>query len=102
MYHTLTSNSAGANINLLPSLGAWFAPLLGRKPYTKAGAEQAKTALYKETDYLENYLKTRTYLVGDRISVADIFVASALTRGFEFVSVLSALYLPAATDTSRL
>ncbi|ORY83492.1 elongation factor 1-gamma 1 [Leucosporidium creatinivorum] len=74
-----------ANINLLPSLGAWFAPLLGRKPYTKAGAEQAKTALYKETDYLENYLKTRTYLVGDRISVADIFVASALTRGFEFV-----------------
>lgn len=75
-----------ANITLLPSIGAWFAPLLGRKPYTKQGEEAAKTALFKQTDYLEKALATRTFLVGDRISIADIFVASVLTRGFEFVS----------------
>ncbi|KAK4046078.1 hypothetical protein OIO90_006631, partial [Microbotryomycetes sp. JL221] len=74
-----------ANMYLLTSLGAWFGPILGMEPYNKAGVERAKEKVTKAAAILEDALKTRTFLVGDRLSLADIFVASVLGRGFERV-----------------
>ena len=39
----------------------------------------------KQAAYLESYLADKTFLVGHRITLADIFTASALARGFEVV-----------------
>lgn len=74
-----------ANTTLLPGLGAWFRPLIGKAQYTKGGVDAAKAAALKQAAYLEGVLADKTFLVGHRITLADIFVASALARGAEFV-----------------
>ncbi|KAK4045927.1 hypothetical protein OIV83_006519, partial [Microbotryomycetes sp. JL201] len=74
-----------ANMHILTGLGAWFGPILGMEPYNKANVDRAKERVAKVTGILEDALKTRTFLVGDRISLADIFVASVMSRGFERV-----------------
>lgn len=84
-FSDLTRFFAGANITLLPSLGAWFRPLTGKAQYTKGGVDSAKAAVLKNAAYLEATLADKTFLVGNRITLADIFVASVLARGFEFV-----------------
>jgi len=66
-------------------LGPWFRPLNGSLPYNKAAVESAKAFTIKQLSILEAYLADRTFLVGERITIADIFVASMLTRGFELV-----------------
>ena len=81
----------GANTHFLPTIGAWFGPLLGRVSYNKLAVDAAKAKVEVLSAYLEKTLADKTFLVGDRISIADIFVASALTRGFEFVRRLPPL-----------
>lgn len=73
-------------MHVMPSLAGWIRPLAGLDSYNKANVEAAKTKTLSELDYLEKALATRTFLVGDRVSIADLFVVSALLRGFEFVS----------------
>lgn len=48
---------------------------------TKKAGEEIK----KVFQILDSHLSTRTYLVGNRVSVADIVVASSLVRLFELV-----------------
>lgn len=93
------SSSTGANADLLPSIAAWFRPLTGAAPYNKPQVEAAKAKAEKHLAYLEEALATRTFLVGERISLGDIFVASALFRGFE--NVLDAEWRKANPNTVR-
>ncbi|GAA5916877.1 hypothetical protein JCM6882_007442 [Rhodosporidiobolus microsporus] len=74
-----------ANADLLPSLGAWFRPLIGAAPYQKPAVEAAKAKALKHLAYLEETLSTRTFLASERVTLGDIFVASVLFRGFENV-----------------
>ena len=74
-----------ANAHLLMSLGQWFSPLLGRVPYNKNAVEGAKTQFNGIADYLEKSLVKQTFLAGERISLADIYVAAVIGRGLEFV-----------------
>lgn len=76
----------GSNFHLLKSLGGWFRPLAGKAPYNKGAVDAAKAEVHAQAALLEAALQTRTFLVGDRITLADIIVASFLGRGFEFVS----------------
>lgn len=76
----------GANSSLLVSLGGWFRPVAGKAPYNKLAVEAAKAATLKNCSYLEACLADKTFLVGHRVTIADIFVASCLCRGFENVS----------------
>ncbi|KAM0754534.1 EF1G-domain-containing protein [Meredithblackwellia eburnea MCA 4105] len=73
------------NYHLLRVTGDWFAPLIGRKPYNKTAVDAAKETTLKNLDYLNKTLADRTFLVGHRITLADIFVTSVLYRGTEFV-----------------
>lgn len=72
-------------MHLLAGLGAWFAPLIGRIPYNKGAVENAKAAELKQFAYLEKTLADKTFLVGNRITVADIYVASVIIRGLGLV-----------------
>ncbi|KKZ61276.1 elongation factor 1-gamma [[Emmonsia] crescens] len=74
-----------ANSELLPALGNWFRPLVGRDPYNKASVEASSKAALNALAVLEKHLTSNTYLVGERITLADLFAASMSTRGFEFV-----------------
>jgi len=54
-------------------------------PYNKPAETFYREKLATGLNILENYLKTRTYLVGDRITLADISIASDLRVLFAHV-----------------
>ncbi|GAA6038060.1 hypothetical protein JCM8097_007524 [Rhodosporidiobolus ruineniae] len=95
----VTRWASWANADLLPALGAWFRPLSGAAPYQKPAVEAAKAKALKHLAYLEDVLATRTFLVGERVTIADVHVASVLFRGFE--NVLDAEWRKAHPNTVR-
>jgi len=63
----------------------WFYPALGYMPFNKDAYEKAKKDLATALGKLNDYLLTKTYLVGDKITLADISVASALLYPMKLV-----------------
>ena len=74
-----------SNTEILPKLAGWFRPLIGRDPYNKKNVDDNAKAALQAIDVLEQHFLAHTFFVGDRTTLADIFVASLLARGFEFV-----------------
>lgn len=72
------------NSEVLPKMGAWYRPLLGRDPYNKKAVEDASKAALKALGVAEEHLLHNTYLVGERITLADLFCVGIIARGFEF------------------
>jgi glutathione S-transferase len=73
-----------ANTEVLTPLGGWFRPIIGRDPYNKKNVEDSQKAALKAVHALEEHLLTHTYLVGERLTLADIFAASIVARGFQY------------------
>ncbi|CAK7264153.1 elongation factor EF-1 gamma subunit [Sporothrix epigloea] len=73
------------NTEVLPRFGDWYAPLLGRVPYNKKAVDDASKAALKNLGVAEEHLLHNTFLVGERITVADIFGASVIARGLQLV-----------------
>jgi elongation factor 1-gamma len=73
-----------ANTEVLSPLGGWFRPILGRDPYNKKNVEDSQKAALKAIHVIEEHLLTHTYLVGERLTLADIFATSILARGFQY------------------
>ncbi|KAM5342680.1 hypothetical protein ACJ41O_013646 [Fusarium nematophilum] len=71
------------NSEVLPRLGDWIAPLKGAAPYNKKNVDEASKAALKAFSVVEQHLTHNTYLVGERITLADIFAASIALRGFQ-------------------
>ncbi|KAK5993213.1 Elongation factor 1-gamma 1 [Cladobotryum mycophilum] len=71
------------NQEVITPLSGWFRPLLGKEPYNKKSVEDASKATLKALAAVNEHLTHHTYLVGERITLADIFGASILYRGFE-------------------
>lgn len=71
-----------ANTEMLPVLRNWIVPLLGREPYNKKNVDEAIKASAKVMDALEHHLVTHTFLVGERITLADLFTAGLVNRAF--------------------
>lgn len=74
-----------ANSELLPSFGSWYLPLLGREPYNKKNVEEGHKASLKKAQVVESHLTENTYLVGERLTLADIFAAGVFARAFSLV-----------------
>lgn len=64
----------------------WFYPVLGYIPYNAVATTKAKGDLAKALAVLEKHLVDKTYLVGHKITLADIAVVSALVYPFKFVA----------------
>ncbi|KAJ5180277.1 eEF1-gamma domain-containing protein [Penicillium capsulatum] len=73
------------NSELLPRFGGWYRPLLGLDGYNKKVVDEASKAALQTIAALESHLTANTYLVGERITLADIFSAALLTRAFATV-----------------
>lgn len=73
-----------ANQEVLTSLAGWFRPLTGRDPYIKKNVDDSQKATHKVIAVLEQHLLGNTFLVGDRITLADLFVCALISRGFQF------------------
>jgi elongation factor 1-gamma len=74
-----------ANHEILPALSGFFRPLIGRDPYNKKSVDDHLKASYKAIDVFEKHLHLNTFLVGERLTLADLFAVSTLSRGFEFL-----------------
>lgn len=72
-------------MEVLPNLGAWYDPLLGKKPYNKKSVDDASKAALKAFSVVEEHLLHNTFLVGERITLADLFAAGVTLRGFQFL-----------------
>ena len=73
-----------ANTEILPQLGKWFRPLIGRDPYNKKNVEDGQKATDANAQALESHLLINTYLVSERLTLADLFTVSIISRGFQF------------------
>lgn len=73
-----------ANTEVLTALGGWFRPLIGRDPYNKKSVEDAQKATAKAVGALEDHFLVNTYLVGERLTLADLFAAGIISRGFQY------------------
>lgn len=63
----------------------WYYPVLGYMPFNAAATAKAKEDLKRALAVLERHLLHRTYLVGNKVTLADITVASALVYPFKLV-----------------
>jgi elongation factor 1-gamma len=64
----------------------WFYPVAGYMPFNAGAYEKAKTDLATSLGLLNDYLETRTYLVTEQITLADIVVACTLVYPFKLVA----------------
>lgn len=74
-----------AENEILPASSALVFPLLGILPYNKNSAERAKQDVANVLSQLNQHLSSRTFLVGERITLADIIVFANLTHLFQYV-----------------
>merc|ERR1719454_38763 len=70
---------------VLPAVCTWVFPCLGITQFNKQETEKAKGQLKKALGALNTYLASRTYLVGQRISQADITLACDLLMAYQHV-----------------
>ncbi|KAI9855268.1 MAG: hypothetical protein M1824_006195 [Vezdaea acicularis] len=73
------------NHEVLPKITGWTRPLTGKDPYNKKIVDDNQKAALKALEVLEKHLLIHTYLVGERITLADLFVAGLVSRGMELV-----------------
>ncbi|TRY94366.1 hypothetical protein DNTS_007150 [Danionella cerebrum] len=67
-----------ADSEIIPPASAWVFPTLGIMQFNKQATEQAKEEVKRVLSILNQHLNTRTFLVGERVSLADISVSCSL------------------------
>ncbi|KAK2601935.1 elongation factor EF-1 gamma subunit [Conoideocrella luteorostrata] len=72
------------NTELVPNFGNWYMPLVGKLPYNKKNVDDASKAVEKAVSVVEQHLLHNTFLTGERITLADLFSAPLLNRGFQY------------------
>ncbi|XP_053608222.1 elongation factor 1-gamma [Plodia interpunctella] len=74
-----------ADSELLPASCAWVFPYLGIMQFNKQNVERAKNDLLSALRTLDAHLLTRTFLVTERVTLADIIVFCTLIHAFQHV-----------------
>ncbi|KAG6064242.1 hypothetical protein E4U32_000414 [Claviceps aff. humidiphila group G2b] len=72
------------NSEIVSQFGNWFQPLLGKQPYNKKNVEEASKTVQTAIKVVEEHLLHNTFLVGERMTLADLFCAPLLNRGFQY------------------
>lgn len=74
-----------ADSEILPASCTWVFPCIGIMQYNKQNSERAKEEIKRALNVLDTHLATRTFLVGERISLADISVTCNLLQLYQHV-----------------
>jgi elongation factor 1-gamma len=74
-----------ADNEILPAALTWVFPCMGIMQFNKQNTERAKEDIKLALGVLNQHLLTRTYLVGERITLADIAVACNLLSLYKLV-----------------
>jgi len=73
------------NSDVISNLAKWYLPLLGREAYNKKNIDAAIVSTKKLLSIFEQHLRNNTFLVTEKLTLADIFVASIVGRGYSLV-----------------
>jgi len=74
-----------AENEILPPTCTWVFPCIGIMPFNKAATAKAKEDLKRALTALNSHLLFQTYLVGERVTLADICVMSNLLMAYKWV-----------------
>jgi len=74
-----------ADNEITPSASTWLFPIRGIMGFNKNTHDKAKEVLFAALSVLNSYLLKQTYLVGERITLADISVCCSLVELYENV-----------------
>merc|ERR1711972_1221311 len=74
-----------ADNEILPASCTWVFPTLGIMQFNKTATERAKGDVKSALKTLNDHLLTRTFLVGERLTLADIAVACTLLNLYKHV-----------------
>ncbi|KAK4290429.1 hypothetical protein Pmani_036659 [Petrolisthes manimaculis] len=74
-----------ADNEVLPASCTWVFPCLGIMQFNKGNTERAKEDVKKALAALNSHLLTRTFLVGERVSLADVTVCCTLLHLYQYV-----------------
>lgn len=74
-----------ADNELLPAVQGWTFPIIGIVPYNKNNVERAKEELRRGLTVLNDRLLKQTFLVGERVTLADVVVFATLLHAYEYV-----------------
>ena len=73
------------NSEVQPHLANWFKPLVGRRAYNQEKVEIAARTTNRAIAVINAHLSSKTYFLGETLTLADLFAASSLSRGFSYV-----------------
>jgi elongation factor 1-gamma len=76
---------AFADNEFAPVQAAWLYPILGFYPVNEQATEKAKKDCKRALQALDAHLKTRTFLVGERVTLADIVMTCQLLNFYKMV-----------------
>ena len=88
-----------ADSEVMPACCAWVYPTLGISQPIKSNVEKAKQTVAQVLGYLDNHLASRTFLVGERVSLADVSMACSLLLLYK--QVLEPAFRNPYTNTNR-
>lgn len=71
------------NTEVLPPIVRALKPLNGTAPYNKKNVDDALAETNKAMSVLDQHLLVNTFLVGERVTLADLFSAGTLHHGFQ-------------------
>merc|ERR1711868_183578 len=91
-----------ADSDILPAACTWVFPTMGIMQYNKNATERAKEDIKGVMKALNDHLLAKTFLVGERISLADIAVCCTLLSLYKQVMAhLSGAPTRTSTDGSQ-
>ncbi|KAK1709661.1 elongation factor EF-1 gamma subunit [Colletotrichum lupini] len=73
------------NYELLPPIMAWIGPIIGWAPSSPQILKTCEEACELTIRAIEKEIAGKNYLVGDMLTLADLFVVSGLARGYQYV-----------------
>jgi len=74
-----------ADSDILPAACTWVFPTLGIMQFNKNATDRAKDDIKKAMSALNDHLLNHTYLVGERITLADVVVACTMLSLYQNV-----------------
>lgn len=69
------------NSDMLPAIGGLILPLMGRKLDVRLDKTDCLRVFYRDCQRLEDHLQGHKYLVGENLTLADIFAVSLIMFG---------------------
>lgn len=88
-------------IKLFISNQCRFRPILFG-PFNKKASDDGKAYSSKLLSIVDKYLANKTWLVGQRITFADIILGSAIQRGADVVSHILILYNSCSAHVTKV